>query len=56
MSNILIRANSKASQLILAHKKSPIHFMLLKAVITKIDNISGVKTNVPNDYKIANKD
>jgi len=46
-----IKANAKASQLILYHKRHPQHFNLLKAVITKIGSMSGVETAVPSDYK-----
>jgi len=48
---IKIKANAKVSQIILAHKLKPIHFNLMKAVITKIESISGVETSVPSEYK-----
>ena len=46
-----IKANSKASKLVLAHKKNPIHFNLLKSIIYKIEGMSGVEVKIPNDYK-----
>ena len=46
-----IKANSKSSKLVLGFKRNPKHFNLLKAVITKLESMSGVTTKIPKDYK-----
>ena len=46
-----IKTNAKVAKLVLSHKVNPIHFNLLKSTITKIENMSGIETSVPSDYK-----
>jgi len=47
-----IKANAKASKLVLAYKvQKSKHFNHLKNVISKIESITGVETDIPSEYK-----